>query len=50
MSGTANIANYPGQTRSTAALAAVNPANGMVRVSSVEASTNVIFDASAHVS
>ena len=50
MPGTANIANYPGQTRSTTAFAAVNPSNGTVSVSSVGASTNVTFDAAAYVS
>jgi hypothetical protein len=50
MPGTANIANYPGQTRSTSVLAAVNPANGMVSVSSVGASTTFTFDATAYIS
>lgn len=49
MPGTANIANYPGQTRSTTAFAAVNPSNGMVSVSSVGASTNFTFDATAYI-
>jgi hypothetical protein len=50
MPGTANIANYPGQTRSTTAFAAVNPSNGQVSVSSVGAMTNFTFDATAFVS
>jgi hypothetical protein len=50
MPGTASIANYPGQTRSTTAFAAVNPANGMVSVSSVGASTNFTFDATGYIS
>ena len=50
MPGTASIANFPGQTRSTAIAAAVNPANGQVSVSSVGASTNFTFDATAYVS
>ena len=49
MPGTANIANFPGQTRSTTAFAAVNPANGMVTVSSVGATTNFTFDATAYI-
>ena len=49
MPGTASIANYPDQTRSTTAVAAVNPANGMVSVSSVGASTNFTFDATAYI-
>jgi hypothetical protein len=49
MPGTANIANFPNQTRSTTAFAAVNPSNGQVSVSSVGAMTNFTFDASAYV-
>jgi hypothetical protein len=50
MPATASIANFPGQTRSTTAFAAVNPANGMVSVSSVGASTNFTFDATGYIS
>ena len=49
MPGTANIANYPGQTRSTTVFAAVNPSNGQVSVSSVGAMTNFTFDATAYI-